>query len=407
MNFSVGGSGGGSGGEGPSGGGGGGGPADGREQAERWLEIAEKLLAARDLVGCKRFAERAVESDPLLPGADELLAVTDVLLASQSAFPSGQPDPLAVLQLPPGAAPDQAAVSRAFRRLALLLGPRNPHPGADVALRLVNDAYAVLSDPSHRPPPSANQAMGNPSSQPASAAGTAPPASEFWTACPFCCYVHQYPRDLVGRALKCPNEGCRRGFVAAEIPTAPTIVPGTEMYHCAWGFFPLGFPNATDLGGNWKPFYKMFPWNTAPSGEGRSQGYRGGSNFRQPQVGSARGGSSRGRIKKTTARKKVGAGLKRRSFGGGVESGIDSSMLGQEGWAGDEDGGDGRAEEVRGININEAAQATDGSGRVNVSGAGGVEDMGNFHIDVDATEDILGNLHNLPFLRVDNLGRML
>jgi hypothetical protein len=74
-------------------------------------------------------------------------------------------------------------------------------------------------------------------------------------------------------------------------------------------------------------------------------------------------------------------------------------MLGQEGWAGDEDGGDERGEEGRGININEAAQAIDGSG--------GVEDMSNFHIDVDAIEDILGNLHNLPFLRVDNLGRML
>ncbi|CAN6319737.1 unnamed protein product [Urochloa humidicola] len=409
MDFSVGG----------SGGGGGGGPGEGRAQAERWLEIAEKLLAARDLVGCKRFAERAVESDPLLPGADELLAVADVLLASQSVLPLGQPDPLAILQLPPGA-PDQAAVSRAFRRLALLLGSRNPHPGAEVALRLVNDAYAFLSDPSRRPPPSANQATGNFSSQ--SAAAAAHPASdppEFWTACPFCCYVHQYPRDLVGRALKCPNEGCRRGFVAAEIPTAPTIVPGTEMYHCAWGFFPLGFPNAADLGGNWKPFYKMFPWNTAPSGDGgRSQVNRGGSNSRQPQIGSARGGSSRGRIKKTTARKKVGVGLRRRSFGGGVESGIDSSMLGQDGWAGDEDGGDGRAEEGTGININEAAQATDGSGRANVSGsggsgranvsgAGGVEDMSNFQIDVDATEDILGNLHNLPFLRVDNLGRML
>ncbi|CAN6289227.1 unnamed protein product [Urochloa humidicola] len=396
MDFSVGGS--------SGGGGGGGGPGEGRAQAERWLEIAEKLLAARDLVGCKRFAERAVESDPLLPGADELLAVADVLLASQSAIPSGHTDPLAVLQLPPGAL-DQAAVSRAFRRLALLLGPHNPHPGADVALRLVNDAYAFLSDPSRRPPPSANQATGNPSSQSA-----APPASdspEFWTACPFCCYVHQYPRNLVGRALKCPNEGCRRGFVAAEIPTPPTIVPGTEMYHCAWGFFPLGFPIAADLGGNWKPFYKMFPWNTAPSGEGgRGQVNRGGSNSREPQIGSARGGSSRGRIKKTTARKKVGAGLRRRSFGGGVESGIDSSMLGQEGWAGDEDGGDGRPEEGRGININEAAQATDGSGRANVSGAGGVEDI-NFQIDVDATEDILGNLHNLPFLRVDNLGRML
>lgn len=151
----------------------------------------------------------------------------------------------------------------------------------------------------------------------------------------------------------------------------------------------------------------MFPWNTAPSGQGggrgRGQGSRGG---RQPHSDSARGGSSRGRIKKTTARKKVGAGPRRR-LGAGVESGIDSEMLGQEGWAGDEDGGDGRAEEVRGININEAAQATDGTGRVNVSNAGGVEDMGNFHIDVDATEDILGNLHNLPFLRVDNLGRMI
>jgi hypothetical protein len=399
MDFSVGGSGSGSG----SGAGGAGGTSEGRAQAERWLEIAEKLLAARDLVGCKRFAERAVEADPLLPGADELLAVADVLLASQSPLPTGQTDPLAVLQLPPGAAPDQAAVSRAYRRLALLLGPRNTHPGADVALRLVNNAYAILSDPSHRPPPSANQPTGTPSSQPA-----APPTPEFWTACPFCCYVHQYRRDLVGRALKCPNEGCRRGFVATEIPTAPTVVPGTEMYHCAWGFFPLGFPNENDLGGNWKPFYKVFPWNTAaPRGEGsggRSQWNRGG---RQPQVATARGDSSRGRFKKTTARKKVGAALKRRSFGGGVESGIDSSMLGQEGWAGDEDGGDGRAEEGRGININEAAQATDGSGRVNASGAGGVEDMSNFHIDVDATEDILGNLHNLPFLRVDNLGRML
>ncbi|KAF8728889.1 hypothetical protein HU200_018184 [Digitaria exilis] len=394
MDFSVGGSG---------GGGGEGGSGDGRAQAERWLEIAEKLLAARDLVGCKRFAERAVESDPLLPGADELLAVADVLLASQSAHPSGQTDPLAILQLPPGAIPDQASVSRAFRRLALLLGPRNPHPGADVALRLVNDAFAILS----------NHATGIPSSQPGAAGASASASPEFWTACPFCCYVHQYPRNLVGRALKCPNEGCRSGFVAAEIPTAPTIVPGTQMYHCAWGFFPLGFPNAADMGGNWKPFYKMFPWNTAPSGGGaggRGQGNRGGSNTRQPYGGSARGGSSRGRIKKTTARKKVGAGLRRRSFGGGVESGIDSSMLGQEGWAGDEDGGGGgddRAEEGRGININEAAQATDGGSRVNVSGTGGVEDMPNFHIDVDATEDILGNLHNLPFLRVDNLGRML
>lgn len=404
MNFSVG-----------AGGSGGGGDAGGKEQAGRWLEIAEKLLAARDLVGCKRFTERAVEADPLLPGVDELLAVADVLLASQAMLFTGEPDPFAILQVPSKSA-DQATISRSFRRLALLLQPSNPHPGADVALGIVQDAYNVLSDPSRRQRffASTNTPPDAPSQPAAAAAAPAAESVDFWTACPFCCYVHQYPRDLVGRALKCPNESCRRGFVAAEIPTPPTVVPGTEMYHCAWGFFPLGFPNAADLGGNWKPFYKVFPWNNAPSGggaTGRSYGNRGGgSNDRQPQNGSARGrgGSSRGRVKKTTARKKVGVGLRRRSFGGGVESGIDESMLGQDGWAEGEEGEGGQPEEVRGININEEAQAADGTSRANVTG--GVEDLGSFHLDVDPTEDILGNLgnlHNLPFLRVDNLGRMM
>jgi hypothetical protein len=89
-----------------------------------------------------------------------------------------------------------------------------------------------------------------------------------------------------------------------------------------------------------------------------------------------------------------------------VESGIDESMLGQDGWAEAEDGE--HLEEVRGININEEAQAADGTSRANA--AGGVEDLGTFHLDVDPTEDILGNLgnlHNMPFLRVDNLGRMM
>lgn len=55
----------------------------GRAEAERWLEIAGRLLAARDLVGSKRFAERAMEADPMLEGVDSVLAVADVLLASQ------------------------------------------------------------------------------------------------------------------------------------------------------------------------------------------------------------------------------------------------------------------------------------------------------------------------------------
>ncbi|KAG0501874.1 hypothetical protein HPP92_001946 [Vanilla planifolia] len=37
----------------------------GGEEARRLLEIAEKLLDARDLVGSKRFAERALSPTPL------------------------------------------------------------------------------------------------------------------------------------------------------------------------------------------------------------------------------------------------------------------------------------------------------------------------------------------------------
>jgi hypothetical protein len=83
-------------------------------------------------------------------------------------------------------------------------------------------------------------------------------------------------------------------------------------------------------------------------------------------------------------------------------------MLGQDGWAEGEDGEGEQPEDVRGININEEAQAADGTSRANISG--GVEDLGSFHLDVDPTEDILGNLgnlHNMPFLRVDTLGRMM
>ena len=86
-----------------------GGGGGGRGEPARWLEIAGKLLAARDLVGCKRLAERAVEADTNLPGADELLA-------SQRQLPSGRPDPVALLQLQPG--PDPAAAARPQGRAA-------------------------------------------------------------------------------------------------------------------------------------------------------------------------------------------------------------------------------------------------------------------------------------------------
>ncbi|KAL6656981.1 hypothetical protein ACP70R_004761 [Stipagrostis hirtigluma subsp. patula] len=441
----------------------------GRGEPARWLEIAGKLLAARDLVGCKRLTERALEADARLPGGNELLAVADVLLASQRQLPSGRPDPVAVLLLQPN--PDPAAVKRSFRRLSQLISsPHNPHPAAATALSFVQEAFADLSVASDsatadNPPDPA------PASGEASAAAAAA-ADAFWTACPYCCHVYQYERELVGRALRCQSAGCRRAFVATEIPTAPPIVPGTDMYYCAWGFFPMGFPKAADLSTNWKPFCPMLPGssplpqpssagtgsvgvqnvenngvhvstnatpaNAQPAKKGGVSGNSAGVYLNtnatpantQPakkggvddnsagvhlntsatpanaQPAKSHGnavGPSRGSFKKTTARKKVAPVLKKQASAGvgGVEGSIEPSVRGLDSWNGNVESG--QTVGTRGININEAAKATDGSTILNF---GGGNDIG-FDLDVDATDAILGNLQHLPFLREDDNTRRM
>ena len=37
--------------------------------------------------------------------------------------------------------------------------------------------------------------------------------------------------------------------MATEMPTPPPIVPGTDMYYCSWGFFPMGFPGGPAFAG--------------------------------------------------------------------------------------------------------------------------------------------------------------
>ncbi|PQQ15171.1 uncharacterized protein Pyn_15847 [Prunus yedoensis var. nudiflora] len=53
-----------------------------RVEAERLLRIAEKLLHSRDLSSCRNFAVLAQEIEQLLDGSDQILAITDVLLAA-------------------------------------------------------------------------------------------------------------------------------------------------------------------------------------------------------------------------------------------------------------------------------------------------------------------------------------
>ncbi|XP_066344634.1 uncharacterized protein [Miscanthus floridulus] len=173
-------------------------------QAELWLEIAEKLLVARDLVGCKRFAERAVEADPLLPGADELLAVADVLLASQSMGPSSHPDPLAILQLPPGASLDHCRQSPApsvTSRSSSGNATRTRAP----RWRSASSTTPTLSSPigpvgpRHPPiPRTGTPSFSRYAATGAAAGAPAPDPPEFWTACPLCrsSYERAKERDV-------------------------------------------------------------------------------------------------------------------------------------------------------------------------------------------------------------------
>jgi hypothetical protein len=125
-----------------------------RRSAERWMGVAEKLLTARDVEGCKQFVSQALDDDPRAPGADDLLAAADALLAAQRRrLPSGIPDPYAVLGLDSAlpASRDPDAVHASYRRLSFLLNRSHPDRPCSLAFadaaRLVADAWAFLSDP--------------------------------------------------------------------------------------------------------------------------------------------------------------------------------------------------------------------------------------------------------------------
>lgn len=251
-----------------------------RTEAERLLGVAEKLLMARDLSGSKDFAILAQETEPLLDGSDQILAIVEVLLATEKRV-NNHHDWYAILQIG-RRSDDHDLVKRQYRRLALLLHPdKNKYPYADQAFRFVAGAWAVLSDPGKKslydkefnlfskvdlsPAAAAaagaklpvrrggqlSQGFGQQETVGASGsgsghgkgaekpAGAAARSASFWTACPYCYVVYEYPAVYEECCLRC--ESCERAFHAVAIEGPPPVVPGKEAYHCCWAVFPLGF----------------------------------------------------------------------------------------------------------------------------------------------------------------------
>ncbi|KAL5157115.1 hypothetical protein HKD37_15G041906 [Glycine soja] len=83
--------------------------------------------------------------------------------------------------------------------------------------------------------------------------------ASFWTACPYCYVMYEYPKVYEDCTLRCQN--CRRGFHAMVVRSPPK--DGTFGSFCSWGFFPVGFSgDFKDINGSsskWNPFSPLFP----------------------------------------------------------------------------------------------------------------------------------------------------
>ncbi|KAK9743399.1 hypothetical protein RND81_03G236400 [Saponaria officinalis] len=216
-----------------------------RAEAERLLSISSKLLHSRDLAGAREFALLAQETDPLLPESDQILAITDVLLASEQRVDDTHPyDWHTILQTTPGSDPTQLESN--YRRLSLLLDPdKNKYPLAGSAFKLVSDGWAALSDPTIlKKLPIRRNARDN-----------ARDEASFWTACPYCFVLYEYLSVYKDCCLRCRK--CRRAFHGAELPSLPPLVPGDgNRSYYSWGFFPIGISceGRRDVGfPNWMP----------------------------------------------------------------------------------------------------------------------------------------------------------
>ncbi|KAG7607247.1 putative DnaJ domain, Chaperone J-domain superfamily [Arabidopsis thaliana] len=264
-----------------------GGGGGNRVEADRWLVTSEKLLASSDLQGAKTFAIRACEADPTrAEAADYILAICDILLAGETRLgDSNLPDWYAVLRLG-RLAQNPEHVATQYRRLALLLNPSvNRLPFADRALKIVSDAWFVLSDQfkksfydrelqlsqlgqsgfhpqtqSHQnfqwEPSSSTAVYPPPRSQSQAGTSTDPMATSFWTACPYCFVLFEYPKAYEECTLKCQE--CRRAFQAVTIPKPPVDKKDDEdVYFCSWALFPLGFSGEFQAP-SWSPISPLF-----------------------------------------------------------------------------------------------------------------------------------------------------
>lgn len=69
----------------------------------------------------------------------------------------------------------------------------------------------------------------------------------FWTTCPYCFVLFEYPNMYEESVLKCQTKSCRRAFQAVKVPSPPPVDEEEDSYYCCWGFYPIGFTETAKI----------------------------------------------------------------------------------------------------------------------------------------------------------------
>ncbi|XP_052190475.1 uncharacterized protein LOC127800092 [Diospyros lotus] len=224
------------------------------------IRTSEHYLRKRILDGCRSFALQAQESDPGNTAAAQILAVADVLKASETRFNGDRPDWYAVLGVT-RYSDDRRLIGTRFRSLASLLNPnKNKFASAGEAFGLVRDAWTVLSSPSGKTQFDNELRMVEGRTKIEGQHCGSGDGATFWTVCPYCYYVYEYSKVYQEHCLRCQNRSCGRGFHATPIPSPPPpAVAGNGQYWCL-GFSPVAFASQEQGKGfsSWSPFGTVF-----------------------------------------------------------------------------------------------------------------------------------------------------
>ncbi|KAL1195106.1 Chaperone protein dnaJ 49 [Cardamine amara subsp. amara] len=118
------------------------------EEAKKALEIAEKKLSENDYNEAKKYLNKAQDLYPKLDGLEQVRLMINVYISASNKI-NGEADWYGILSVDPLA--DDEAVKKQYKKLALLLHPdKNKFTGAEGAVKLVLEAWSLLSDKAKR-----------------------------------------------------------------------------------------------------------------------------------------------------------------------------------------------------------------------------------------------------------------